>query len=82
MQLRFFFTWTMLTNAFNPSVSLLQTEGVSKKVLPTLQCHGTADPLLPYQLGQLTHEFLKTRVNDPEFKSYPGMGHSSSLEVK
>lgn len=53
--------------------------------------HGTADPIVPYHLGQKTHEFLmknlglpafegKPNVKGLSFKSYAGMEHASSQE--
>nr|XP_054772662.1 acyl-protein thioesterase 1-like [Lytechinus pictus] len=66
-------TWMPLHNTF-------QKEGVNKRSLPIIQCHGTADAVLSFKLGEMTHKFLKTQVNDPCFHKLSGLGHSSSME--
>lgn len=49
-------------------------------LLQILQCHGDCDPVVPFKWGQMTASVLKTLFNEPEFKSYRGMMHSSSDE--
>eukprot|EP00057_Strongylocentrotus_purpuratus_P013995 XP_011668469.1 PREDICTED: acyl-protein thioesterase 2 isoform X3 [Strongylocentrotus purpuratus] len=66
-------TWMPLHQTF-------KTDGVSKKPMPLLQCHGTSDNILPFSLGQMTHNLLQTQVSSPEFHKYPGLGHSSCSE--
>lgn len=46
--------------------------------VPIFQCHGEADPVLPYKFGQLSHFSLKTFMKNAQFNSYPGLSHSSS----
>ena len=46
---------------------------------PVLMCHGEADLVVPYQYGKMSYELLKSAHKDITLKSYPGMGHTSSL---
>ncbi|CAH7666572.1 lysophospholipase [Phakopsora pachyrhizi] len=48
--------------------------------LPLLWCHGTDDPVVRYQWGETSVNFLKNDLGmkNVEFKSYPGMVHSAS----
>lgn len=49
------------------------------KNVSILQCHGDCDPVVPYKVGQLTSTLLKSMsITDHEFKTYRGLGHSSS----
>lgn len=48
--------------------------------VPIFQCHGEVDPVVPYKFGQLSHYSLKTFMKNAQFKSYPGLSHSSSPE--
>ncbi|KAK9810851.1 hypothetical protein WJX73_002185 [Symbiochloris irregularis] len=41
-----------------------------------LMCHGTADPVVKYEYGQISVEKLKAAGAKVDFKSYPGIGHS------
>ncbi|XP_077480033.1 acyl-protein thioesterase 1 isoform X2 [Stigmatopora argus] len=69
--------WLPLRNAF-PQASAV---GVNKD-LAVLQCHGDADPLVPFSFGSRTAEKLKTLL-DPHhltFKSYSGLQHSACPE--
>lgn len=47
-----------------------------------LQCHGEADPLVPFIVGCLTVEKLKVMLNPSNitFKTYSKMPHSACLE--
>lgn len=49
--------------------------------LRVLQAHGSADPVVQYQYGARTAEFLKKELAIPaenvEFKTYQGMPHSA-----
>ncbi|GAB1607197.1 acyl-protein thioesterase 1-like [Argonauta hians] len=47
------------------------------KETPLLLCHGTADNLVPFQWGQLTHRLVKTFNSKSRFRAYEGMSHSS-----
>lgn len=48
--------------------------------IPVLQCHGDCDPVVPYKWGQLSSTFLKKIASSHDFKTYRGLGHSSSEE--
>jgi len=48
------------------------------KTIPILQCHGDSDPLVLYAFGFATSTFLKNHCGKFTFKTYPGLGHSSS----
>ncbi|XP_013380529.1 acyl-protein thioesterase 1 [Lingula anatina] len=50
----------------------------ANKNIKILQCHGTADPVVPFKWGQMTHEALKTITPNADFKQYAGVMHSSS----
>lgn len=54
------------------------------KNLPILQCHGEMDVMIPAQFGAMTAEKLKLIVNPQliTFKTYPGLSHSSSPQVR
>lgn len=50
---------------------------------PIFQAHGEADPLVPTSFGKLTAQLLSNVNQKHEFKTYPGMGHSScDTEIK
>lgn len=43
---------------------------------PFLQCHGDADPLVSFEFGQITSDFVKTfNKANHEFRPYPGLKH-------
>lgn len=48
-----------------------------------LQCHGDADPMVPFVFGVQTAEKMKSLVNPSNiiFKSYRGLSHSACPEV-
>ncbi|KAL1917478.1 uncharacterized protein VTP21DRAFT_3871 [Calcarisporiella thermophila] len=50
---------------------------VNKKT-PILMCHGEADPVVQFAYGMNSHLRLKELGYNVTFKSYRGMGHSSS----
>ena len=52
------------------------------KDYPILQGHGDMDPMVNYGFGQMTCKKLKQWYSKHEFKTYSGMGHSSSPEVR
>ncbi|CAK7232599.1 hypothetical protein SBRCBS47491_008326 [Sporothrix bragantina] len=47
---------------------------------PIIMCHGTADPVLPFQLARLSKEHLVKLGYPVEWKEYPGMPHSAVPE--
>ncbi|KAK9764589.1 hypothetical protein K7432_007770 [Basidiobolus ranarum] len=48
--------------------------------IPIFMGHGTDDPVVPYQFGQMSSEQLQTQGYDVKFHAYPGMEHSCSEE--
>lgn len=63
-----------------PLNSQFPSAAVGNLELPILQCHGDIDPIVPHKWGVLSHELLKTFNPNTQFKTYPGMMHSSSEE--
>lgn len=57
-------------------------EAIGNRNTPLLQCHGDCDPIVPYRWGQMTASFLKQFMTQTEFKTYRGMMHTSSEEVR
>ncbi|XP_028402361.1 acyl-protein thioesterase 2-like isoform X2 [Dendronephthya gigantea] len=46
---------------------------------PVLQCHGEADPMVPFSFGKMSSDLIKSLgSSNNEFKTYPGLGHSSN----
>ncbi|XP_053715610.1 acyl-protein thioesterase 1-like [Synchiropus splendidus] len=54
----------------------------SNKEMHVLQCHGDADPLVPFAFGSSTAEMMKTLISPSNytFKSYRGLPHSTCPE--
>lgn len=48
--------------------------------VPVLQCHGDCDPVVPFKWGQMTSALMKKTFRSHEFKTFQGLGHSSSAE--
>lgn len=48
--------------------------------IPVFQAHGTEDPLVPLQWGEMTGNIVKQMSSKHTFKTYP-MVHSSCQEV-
>ena len=53
----------------------------SNQATPIFQCHGEDDPLVAYSFGAMTSQLIGSFNNQSQFKSYPGLGHSSCEEV-
>ena len=55
----------------------------ANKDIHVLQCHGDADPLVPFMFGSQTAEKMKSLINPANitFKSYRGLPHSACPEV-
>lgn len=51
---------------------------IPDKRRPILVCHGDSDPVVAYEYGRKSVEFLKKDHTSVEFKTYPGLAHSSS----
>lgn len=49
-----------------------------------LQCHGDADPMVPFVFGAQTAEKMKSLVNPSNitFKTYRGLSHGACPEVR
>ncbi|CEF64367.1 Phospholipase/carboxylesterase/thioesterase domain-containing protein [Strongyloides ratti] len=54
-----------------------QSKVTANNNVPIFLGHGTADFLLPFAIGKMTAEKLKSSNPNVEFKSYEGMQHSS-----
>uniref|UniRef100_A0A3Q3W901 Acyl-protein thioesterase 1 n=1 Tax=Mola mola TaxID=94237 RepID=A0A3Q3W901_MOLML len=69
--------WLPLRNSF-PQASV----NSGNKDMHVLQCHGDADPLVPFTFGTQTAEKMKSLVNPSNiaFKSYNGLPHSACPE--
>ena len=42
---------------------------------------GTADQVLPFEVGKMAEASLRTMGYSVDFRAYPGMGHSASTKV-
>ncbi len=49
---------------------------------PLIAFHGTADPVLAFKWGEGAVNAFKEQGNDATLKSYPGIGHSLSAEMR
>lgn len=68
----------------NPNLFCSQASANSaNKDMHVLQCHGDADPLVPFVFGSQTAEKMKSLINPANvtFKSYRGLPHSACPEV-
>ncbi|XP_046858392.1 acyl-protein thioesterase 1-like [Xenia sp. Carnegie-2017] len=67
-------TWLPMNKSFPQSAKL-------NSITPIFQCHGQADPVVPFQFGKMSADLIQSLPNTNfEFNSYPGLGHSSSLQ--
>lgn len=57
-------------------------EAIGNRNTPLIQCHGDIDPIVPYRWGQITASLLKQFMSNTEFKTYRGMMHTFSQEVR
>jgi lysophospholipase-2 len=53
----------------------------ANKQIAMLQCHGDQDQIVPYPWGCRSSEMIKAFNPSHQFKSYPGMAHSSCKQV-
>ncbi|AWP17091.1 putative acyl-protein thioesterase 1-like [Scophthalmus maximus] len=69
--------WLPLRNSF-PQASA----NIANKDMYVLQCHGDADPLVPFIFGSQTAEKMKSLINPANitFKSYRGLPHNACPE--
>lgn len=71
-------TWLPMRNTFLEDKILFSRQKVNE--LQIFQGHGDADPVVPFQFGQLTSQIIGQAGLDSKFKSYAGMAHSSCEE--
>ncbi|RTG89920.1 lysophospholipase II [Schistosoma bovis] len=73
-----FSCWLPLHTKFMSSPTLL----TMPKDVPVFQCHGLEDYTIPFAMGKLTHELLKTfQLSKCELNCYPQLSHSSCEKV-
>lgn len=48
---------------------------------PVLHCHGLEDTVIPYDIGLETSDWLKTRMDDYEWRTYPDDHGVSETEI-
>lgn len=68
----------------NPNLFYSQASANSaNKDIHVLQCHGDADPMVPFVFGTQTAEKMKSLINPSNitFKTYRGLSHSACPEV-
>uniref|UniRef100_A0A0X3PRN5 palmitoyl-protein hydrolase n=1 Tax=Schistocephalus solidus TaxID=70667 RepID=A0A0X3PRN5_SCHSO len=67
--------WLPLHARFMQNPNLVEAD----KSLPIFQCHGTMDPIVPFEMGSETSTILKNMgFSKSSLTKIPGMGHSSS----
>jgi len=65
-------------SGYLPASSTINWSTIQKP--PLFQCHGDSDPVVPYNFGVLTSKALESHLPHHKFKTYSGLGHSSSEE--
>jgi phospholipase/carboxylesterase len=66
-------------SAYLPFKTRLQAEvSQTNRDLPILMCHGSADPVVSVELGQMSRDALKDHGYEVEWHAYP-MGHEVCL---
>ena len=70
---------------YNVCVSILyhflgdSTPNLGKKIeIPVFHCHGEADGVIPFTIGQKTSNTLKNLIEKYEFHSFPHMDHEAN----
>jgi len=71
-------TWLPLPDDFLKEMKTEEFKSEIEKRGKIFQGHGAADPVVQYQWGSATSEILKEAGFSSDFKTYAGMGHSSS----
>jgi lysophospholipase II len=72
-------TWLPLHHRFPADLKLID----NKLSTPIIQCHGDSDPMVQLEWSKKSAQLLKTLgFTNVEFKTYRGLSHSSSMEVK
>lgn len=69
-----FSTWMPLNK------TVMSAAAEANKTTPVLQCHGTADPLVPLRWGQMTELLLQSFNPAHKLMKLPGVGHSGCEE--
>lgn len=64
-------SWLPLHTSFPEAIK-------GNKETKILQGHGDIDPVVQFRIGQMTSSLLSTFCSNHEFKTYRGLGHSSS----
>lgn len=54
---------------------------MENKNTPVLICHGDDDPIVTHKAGQIAYSLLNNHMTNVEFKTYPNLGHTVSIEV-
>ena len=65
-------------SGYIPSRKTIKWDTIKKP--PLLQCHGDSDFVVNYDFGVQTSKLLQPLLPNYTFKTYKGMGHSSSAE--
>lgn len=69
-------SWLPLNNLFTES---LKGHSLANQKCRLFQGHGNQDPVVNFKFGKMSFDLLKTSsLQNPVFKVYEGMGHSSS----
>ncbi|KAI1398842.1 Phospholipase/carboxylesterase [Hypoxylon fuscum] len=55
-------------------------ENDNNRRTPILMCHGDQDQVVPYGLGKMSYEMIKSQGFDVTMKTYPGMPHAADPE--
>jgi phospholipase/carboxylesterase len=61
------------------SDQIIQQSAIANKSIPIFLAHGTEDPVVPFFLGQMTHEILTKHQYSVDWHSYP-MPHSVCMQ--
>ena len=72
----------MALSSFLPLHKAFPKECGPTKDSPIFQAHGDGDLVVPYLFGVMSSEVLKTFCSKSEFKTYRGLQHGSSTEVR
>ncbi|KAL2753985.1 hypothetical protein ACRALDRAFT_1062958 [Sodiomyces alcalophilus JCM 7366] len=70
--------WLVLSGRFAEEIKQPGKDANART--PVLMAHGTADPVVPMQLGRMSADMLKGLGYDVDLKLYPGLPHSAALE--
>ncbi len=71
----------VLSGTIYPSLKPLVKHGESLRKLKVFVSHGSNDERISYTSGKAACDYTKTLGLNPEFHSYPEMGHSISKDV-